>query len=363
MPRLFAVLTLLAAGGGPALRATQTPDSTRIFRSTHIDSTRIYYTRVVFQPPRWTPSPIALVLGHRLQREPARPGSAVRPVRALVLVHVAMAGTAGRSPRASSRTPRAGWSPQIAASARDGADTRALSRGLRPCARDDGREVRPREVEDAHRDPTTRRRSEPRWRRPWPMDGDRQQRSSTSQSTVHGAACRRSRCSMAWRSTHAGTSRRCPMGDADAGRAAQVAGLGALRGRRLRARISTSGGPGRSRPGSRECRAQDQSDGVALAFSMNTLAGGVQDRDGVWSCDGPGQAGLSLPVPVVPGARRLGARVGHALAGAGGCSLVMWRSTAAYMARADNRRRSATWRRRWRRCRGGGARGIADGRC
>jgi hypothetical protein len=52
MPRLFAVLTLLAAGGGPALRAAQTPDSTRTFSSTHIDSTRIYYTQVVFQPPR-----------------------------------------------------------------------------------------------------------------------------------------------------------------------------------------------------------------------------------------------------------------------------------------------------------------------
>jgi hypothetical protein len=52
MPRLFAVLTLLAAGGGPALRAAQTPDSTRIFSSTHIDSTRLYYTQVVFHPPR-----------------------------------------------------------------------------------------------------------------------------------------------------------------------------------------------------------------------------------------------------------------------------------------------------------------------
>jgi hypothetical protein len=52
MPRLFAVLTLLAAGGGPALRAAQTPDSTRTFSSTHIDSTRVYFTQVVFQPPR-----------------------------------------------------------------------------------------------------------------------------------------------------------------------------------------------------------------------------------------------------------------------------------------------------------------------
>ena len=52
MPRLFAVLTLLAAAGGPLLRAAQTPDSTRTFSSTHIDSTRVYFTQVVFQPPR-----------------------------------------------------------------------------------------------------------------------------------------------------------------------------------------------------------------------------------------------------------------------------------------------------------------------
>lgn len=52
MRRLHAVLLPLAAPGGAALLLAQTPDSTRTFSSTHIDSTRIYFTRVVFQPPR-----------------------------------------------------------------------------------------------------------------------------------------------------------------------------------------------------------------------------------------------------------------------------------------------------------------------
>jgi hypothetical protein len=52
MRRLTALLLLLAARGGPALVFAQTPDSIRTFSSTHIDSTRIYYTQVVFHPPR-----------------------------------------------------------------------------------------------------------------------------------------------------------------------------------------------------------------------------------------------------------------------------------------------------------------------
>jgi hypothetical protein len=52
MCRLIVVLLLLAAGVGPALLRAQTPDSTRTFSSTHVDSTRIYFTQVVFQAPR-----------------------------------------------------------------------------------------------------------------------------------------------------------------------------------------------------------------------------------------------------------------------------------------------------------------------
>ncbi len=52
MRRLYAVLLPLAAPGGAALLLAQTPDSSRTFSSTHIDSTRIYFTQVVYQPPR-----------------------------------------------------------------------------------------------------------------------------------------------------------------------------------------------------------------------------------------------------------------------------------------------------------------------
>ena len=52
MLRLHAVLLPLVAPGGAALLLAQTPDSTRTFSSTHIDSTRIYFSRVVYQPPR-----------------------------------------------------------------------------------------------------------------------------------------------------------------------------------------------------------------------------------------------------------------------------------------------------------------------
>lgn len=51
MCRLFAVL-LLAAGNAAAPSSAQTPDSIRTFSSTHTDSTRLYYTRVVYSPPR-----------------------------------------------------------------------------------------------------------------------------------------------------------------------------------------------------------------------------------------------------------------------------------------------------------------------
>jgi hypothetical protein len=43
---------LFAARGATALLPAQTPDSTRTFSSTHIDSARIYYTQVVFRPAR-----------------------------------------------------------------------------------------------------------------------------------------------------------------------------------------------------------------------------------------------------------------------------------------------------------------------
>jgi hypothetical protein len=82
-------------------------------------------------------------------------------------------------------------------------------------------------------------------------------------------------------------------------------------------------------------RSQFQTDGVALGFSINTLAGGVQDRDGSWTCDGAGQAGLG---PYNPTCRTPADSLrvwGRTLAPAG-CALLMWRYDATYMDRSDN---------------------------
>lgn len=82
-------------------------------------------------------------------------------------------------------------------------------------------------------------------------------------------------------------------------------------------------------------RAQNAPDSVALAFSMNALAGGVQDRDGVWSCDGPGQAGLSLQSPWCR-APADSVRAWGRYLGPQGCFMVMWTYEATYFDRADN---------------------------
>jgi hypothetical protein len=50
MRRLSAVLPLLVAWGGAAPLGGQTLDSVRSFSSTHLDSTRYYYTQVLLQP-------------------------------------------------------------------------------------------------------------------------------------------------------------------------------------------------------------------------------------------------------------------------------------------------------------------------
>ena len=80
----LAGVAVLAARGGAALLPAQTPDSTRTFSSTHVDSTRIYYTQVVFQPPRVDTliDTLWCTAGLCSPTRPA-PGRAVRPVRAL----------------------------------------------------------------------------------------------------------------------------------------------------------------------------------------------------------------------------------------------------------------------------------------
>jgi hypothetical protein len=80
---------------------------------------------------------------------------------------------------------------------------------------------------------------------------------------------------------------------------------------------------------------QAKVDGVAPAFSLNILDGGVPDKDGTWDCTGAGQAGIGT---YDLRCRMTAAQVttwGKALASAG-CVLAMWRYDDLYMSRSDN---------------------------
>ena len=81
--------------------------------------------------------------------------------------------------------------------------------------------------------------------------------------------------------------------------------------------------------------AMGQRDGHAVLFSLNVMNGGEQDKDGVWDCTGPGQAGRGTYSPncrMTPDqVRQLGGVLGPA-----GCALMMWRYDATYMADPAN---------------------------
>jgi hypothetical protein len=82
-------------------------------------------------------------------------------------------------------------------------------------------------------------------------------------------------------------------------------------------------------------RAQAALDGVQVAFSLNLLNGGVQDKDGTYSCDGAGQGGKGL---TNLNCRMTAQQVrdwGTAL-GPSGCAMFMWRFDGTFMARSDN---------------------------
>jgi len=76
-------------------------------------------------------------------------------------------------------------------------------------------------------------------------------------------------------------------------------------------------------------------DGIAIAFSLNILNGGIQDKDGVYDCTGPGQGGLGTYSPncrMTPQqVRDYGAVLGPA-----GCGLLMWRYDSVFMANPSN---------------------------
>lgn len=81
--------------------------------------------------------------------------------------------------------------------------------------------------------------------------------------------------------------------------------------------------------------AQAALEGVTPAFSLNILAGGVPDNDGVYDCTGAGQAGVGVNGT---NCRMTAAQLrdfGRAL-GPSGCVLTMWTYDAAYFGRSDN---------------------------
>jgi hypothetical protein len=81
--------------------------------------------------------------------------------------------------------------------------------------------------------------------------------------------------------------------------------------------------------------AQAKLDGVRPALSINVLNGGVQDRDGDYSCTSAGQAGKGT---YDPNCRMTPTQVrdfGRALA-TDGCFLMMWEYDEAYMSEAAN---------------------------
>ncbi|MGH7515122.1 MAG: hypothetical protein ACREOQ_19630, partial [Gemmatimonadales bacterium] len=81
--------------------------------------------------------------------------------------------------------------------------------------------------------------------------------------------------------------------------------------------------------------AMAQRDHMSIMFGINVLDGGVQDRDGNYSCDGPGQGGKGT---FAPNCRMTPEQVRDwgLLLGKAGCGLYMWRADEAFMASSGN---------------------------
>ena len=78
-----------------------------------------------------------------------------------------------------------------------------------------------------------------------------------------------------------------------------------------------------------------QRDHMSVMFGINVLDGGLQDKDGTYSCDGPGQGGKGTYAPncrMTPDQiRDWGLLLGKA-----GCGLYMWRADGTFMANSGN---------------------------
>lgn len=84
-----------------------------------------------------------------------------------------------------------------------------------------------------------------------------------------------------------------------------------------------------------EALALGRRDGHAVMFSINILNGGVQDKDGVYDCTGPGQGGKGT---FSPNCRMTPTQIreyGSAL-GPAGCGLFMWRYDSQFVSDPEN---------------------------
>ncbi len=73
--------------------------------------------------------------------------------------------------------------------------------------------------------------------------------------------------------------------------------------------------------------------GIRIAFSMNILNGGVQDKEGTWDCAGTGGKGTYSPNcrMTATQVKDYGQGLGHA-----GCAMLMWRYDDVFMANSGN---------------------------
>ena len=78
-----------------------------------------------------------------------------------------------------------------------------------------------------------------------------------------------------------------------------------------------------------------QRDHMSIMFGINVLDGGVQDKDGTYSCDGPGQGGKGT---TRPNCRMTPEQIRDwgLLLGKAGCGLYMWRADGTFMANSGN---------------------------
>jgi hypothetical protein len=79
--------------------------------------------------------------------------------------------------------------------------------------------------------------------------------------------------------------------------------------------------------------AMAQRDGIAIAFSMNILNGGTQDRDGTWDCIGTGGLGTRTPNCQMT-AQQL--KDYGLVLGPSGCAFTLWQYDSDFMSRSDN---------------------------